>query len=59
MSSEIALLDISQMDVVIQSIDESVDQNELYEALVDAAAKQGIPNEVKVNGRNWRYALFW
>jgi hypothetical protein len=56
---EIALLDISQMDVVIQSIDESVDQNELYEALVDAAAKQGeIPNEVKVNGRNWRYALF-
>ncbi|MEQ4506971.1 MAG: histidine kinase dimerization/phospho-acceptor domain-containing protein [Enterococcus casseliflavus] len=56
---EIALVDVDQMDVVIQSIDEGVDESDLYEALVDAATKQEeIPNEVKVNDRDWRYALF-
>jgi len=51
----IALVDVNQVEGEIQSTDES----DLYEALADAATKQGeVPNEVKVNGRYWRYTLF-
>ncbi|MFZ4867967.1 MULTISPECIES: sensor histidine kinase [Enterococcus] len=51
----IALVDVNQVKGEIQSTDES----DLYEALADAATKQGeVPNEVKVNGRYWRYTLF-
>lgn len=58
---EIGLVEFNQVDVDvgIQSVDESIDESELYEALVDVATKQGeVPNEVRVNDRDWRYALF-